>query len=61
MSVHNRDRHEWHEPIGWIYNPSDDPNCYITTDRGDRTLYIIKIIFAGEEMTVFTDLKVMME
>ena len=28
-------------------------NCYITTDRGDRTLHIIKPISAGEEMTVF--------
>ena len=40
-------------PLGGFINHSDDPNCYITTDRGDRTLHIIKPISAGEEMTVF--------
>ena len=52
--VHNRDRHEWvRTPLGGFINHSDDPNCYITTDRGDRTLHIIKPISAAEEMTVF--------
>ena len=52
--VHSRDRHEWiRTPLGGFINHSDNPNCFITTDSGDRTLYIIKPIKAGEELTVF--------
>jgi len=52
--VHNMDRHEWvRTPLGGFINHSNDPNCYITTDRGDRTLHVIKPIKAGEELTVF--------
>ena len=40
-------------PLGGFINHSEDPNCYITTDRGDRTLHTIKPIKSGEEMTVF--------
>tara|TARA_B100000085_G_scaffold67474_1_gene60250 strand:+ start:5246 stop:5599 length:354 start_codon:yes stop_codon:yes gene_type:complete len=52
--VHSRDRHEWiRTPLGGFINHSDDPNCFITTDAGDRTLYAIKPIKSGEELTVF--------
>ena len=52
--VHNRDRHEWvRTPLGGFINHSEDPNSYITTDRGDRTLHTIKPIAKGEEITVY--------
>lgn len=52
--VHSRDRHEWiRTPLGGFINHSDNPNCFITTDAGDRTLYAIKPIMAGEEITVY--------
>lgn len=52
--VHSRDRHEWiRTPLGGFINHSDNPNCFITTDAGDRTLYAIKPILAGEEITVY--------
>ena len=52
--VHSRDRHEWiRTPLGGFINHSDDPNCFITTDSGDRTMYAIKPIKAGEEITVY--------
>lgn len=52
--VHNRDRHEWvRTPLGGFINHSEDPNSYISTDRGDRTLHTIKPIAKGEELTVY--------
>ena len=52
--VHNRDRHEWvRTPLGGFINHSDDPNCYISTDRGDRTLHTIKPIKKSDELTVY--------
>ena len=52
--VLHRDRHEWvRTPLGGFINHSEEPNCFITTDAGDRTLYAIKPIKAGEEITVF--------
>ena len=52
--VHNRDRHEWvRTPLGGFINHSEDPNCYIATDRGDRTLHTIKPISEGDELTVY--------
>jgi len=52
--VHNRDRHEWvRTPLGGFINHSEDPNCYIATDKGDRILHIIKPVKEGEEITVY--------
>ena len=52
--VHSRDRHEWvRTPLGGFINQSNDPNCFITTEAGDRTLYAIKPIKPGEELTVY--------
>ena len=52
--VHNRDRHEWvRTPLGGFINHSDNPNCYISTDRGDRTLHTVIPVKAGEELTVY--------
>ena len=52
--VHNRDRHEWvRTPLGGFINHSDNPNCYIATDKGERILHTIKPIKSGEELTVY--------
>lgn len=52
--VHNRDRHEWvRTPLGGFINHSDNPNCYISTDRGDRTLHTVIPVEAGTELTVY--------
>ena len=52
--VHNMDRHEWvRTPLGGFINHSDNPNRYISTDRGDRTLHTIKPIQTGQELTVY--------
>jgi len=52
--VHNRDRHEWvRTPLGGFINHSEDPNCYIATDKGDRMLHIIKPVKDGDEITVY--------
>ena len=52
--VHSRDRHEWvRTPLGGFINHNENPNCFITTAEGDRTLYAIKPIKAGEEITVY--------
>ena len=52
--VHSRDRHEWvRTPLGGFINHSNNPNCFITTEAGDRTLYAIKPIKKGDELTVF--------
>lgn len=52
--VHSRDRHEWiRTPLGGFINHNDNPNCFITTDGGDRTLYAIRPIMKGDEITVF--------
>ena len=47
-------RREWvRTPLGGFINHSDDPNCYISTDRGDRTLHTIKPIKKSDELTVY--------
>ena len=52
--IHSRGRHEWiRTPLGGFINHSGNPNCFITTDSGDRTLYAIKPIEEGEEITVY--------
>ena len=52
--VHSRDRHEWiRTPLGGFINHSENPNCFITTHAGDRILYSIRPIAAGEEITVY--------
>lgn len=52
--VHSRDRHEWiRTPLGGFINHSDTPNCFITTDAGDRTLYATMPIKKGDEITVY--------
>jgi len=52
--VHSRDRHEWiRTPLGGFINHNSNPNCFITTDAGDRTLYVIKPVKKGEELTVY--------
>ena len=52
--VHNRDRHEWvRTPLGGFINHSEHPNCYISTDRGDRTLHTVIPVSAGTELTVY--------
>ena len=52
--VHNRDRHEWvRTPLGGFINHSDNPNCYISTDRGDRTLHTVIPVAKDEELTVY--------
>ena len=40
-------------PLGGFINHSDTPNCFITTDAGDRTLYATRPIEEGEEITVY--------
>ena len=40
-------------PLGGFINHSNNPNCFITTEAGDRTLYAIKPIKKGDELTVF--------
>ena len=40
-------------PLGGFINHSEEPNCYIATDKGDRILHTIKPIKAGEELTVY--------
>ena len=39
--------------LGAFYNHSDNPNCYIATDKGERILHTIKPIKSGEELTVY--------
>jgi hypothetical protein len=52
--VHNRDRHEWvRTPLGGFINHSENPNCYISTDKGDRTLHTVIPVADGEELTVY--------
>ena len=47
-------RREWvRTPLGGFINHSEEPNSYISTDRGDRTLHTIKPIAKGEELTVY--------
>ena len=45
--VHNRDRHEWvRTPLGGFINHSDNPNCYISTDRGDSIFYAFRVFIS---------------
>ena len=52
--VLSNNRREWvRTPLGGFINHSNNPNCFITTEAGDRTLYAIKPIKKGDEITVF--------
>ena len=45
---------EWKRtPLGGFINHSDEPNCVIITDNDIRTLYTVKPIDQGEELTIF--------
>ena len=47
-------RHDWiRTPLGGFINHSDNPNCYISTDRGDRTLHTVIPVLKGDELTVY--------
>ena len=47
-------RWDWiRTPLGGFINHSETPNCYINTENEDRTLYSIRPIKAGEEITVY--------
>ena len=52
--VVNRSRRDWvRTPLGGFINHSETPNCYINTESEDRTLYSIRPIKKGEEITVY--------
>ena len=52
--VVNRSRRDWvRTPLGGFINHSETPNCYINTESEDRTLYSIRPIKRGEEITVY--------
>jgi len=52
--VFSQMRHEWvRTPLGGFINHSEHPNCYISTDKGDRTLHTVIPIAKGEEITVY--------
>jgi len=40
-------------PLGGFINHSEEPNCYINTDSDERTLYSVRPIKSGEELTVY--------
>ena len=40
-------------PLGGFINHSENPNCYISTDKGDRTLHTVIPVANGEELTVY--------
>ena len=40
-------------PLGGFINHSENPNCYISTDKGDRTLHTVIPVAKGEELTVY--------
>ena len=40
-------------PLGGFINHSETPNCYINTESEDRTLYSVRPIKKGEEITVY--------
>ena len=40
-------------PLGGFINHSEEPNCYINTDSEERTLYSVRPIRSGEELTVY--------
>ncbi len=52
--VVSKNRREWvRTPLGGFINHCETPNCYINTENEDRTLYSIRPIKAGEEITVY--------
>jgi SET domain-containing protein len=52
--VYSQQRHEWvRTPLGGFINHSEHPNCYISTDKGDRTLHTVIPIAEGDELTVY--------
>jgi hypothetical protein len=40
-------------PLGGFINHSNNPNCFIYADTHKRSLFVVKPIKAGEELTVF--------
>jgi hypothetical protein len=52
--VVNKNRRDWvRTPLGGFINHSEAPNCYINTESEDRTLYSVRPIKKGEEITVY--------
>jgi len=52
--VLSNNRREWvRTPLGGFINHSENPNCYINTESEDRTLYSVRPLKKGEEITVF--------
>ena len=52
--VYSQVRHEWvRTPLGGFINHSETPNCYISTDKGDRTLHTVIPVKKGTELTVY--------
>lgn len=50
----SQNRREWvRTPLGGFINHSENPNCYINTDYGERTLHSVRPIKSGEEVTVY--------
>ena len=40
-------------PLGGFINHSEQPNCYIDTSKGDRTLHTVIPVRKGDELTVY--------
>ena len=52
--VVNKNRRDWvRTPLGGFINHSETPNCYINTESEDRTLYSVRPVKKGEEITVY--------
>ena len=52
--VFSQVRHEWvRTPLGGFINHIETPNCYISTDKGDRTLHTVIPVKKGTELTVY--------
>ena len=52
--IFSNNRREWvRTPLGGFINHSENPNCYINTESGDRTLYSVKPLKKDEEIIVF--------
>ena len=40
-------------PLGGFINHSESPNCYISTDKGDRTIHTVIPVKKGAELSVY--------